>query len=114
MLGFTADPSQWFGNSQSYDTPTDGTVATNIATVNAAPTTTNDSWGDWFKAVGTGILVYSIKKDAAITGAQLGYRGPQAPANQPTYTAQPIQQNLLSGNMVLIGLAVAAFLVLKK
>lgn len=103
----------WWGDSSSYNTDTsEGVAASDIATVNAAPVSGGDSWTDWFKTTASGLLDYSIKKDAALTGAQLGYRGTTTPQNVPVYTraaAAPV----LSGNMVLL-IAGIAYLALKK
>lgn len=114
-LGGEAVIPNW--SDSSYDIPKTGdTVARDIvsASIPASDTASNDGWTDWFKKLGGAVVDYSIKKDAAQTGASLMVR-PQAGA-QPTYYSTAAAQNapLISSKMLLIGAVIAAVLVLNK
>lgn len=111
-LGSTSSYPNWIDTS--YDQPVyDGTVTSDIATQGQAVTATptNDSWGDWFKGIANNVIGYAVAKDAVQTKAAV--QG-QATTQPGLAYAQP-QSVAISGNLLLIaGVGVAAFLLLKK
>ncbi len=112
-LGSDAVLPDW--SDSSYDAPiTENTVASDIvsASIPASSTASNDGWTGWFQKLGGAVVDYSIRRDAAQTGAELMYR-PQTGA-QPTSYARPASAApLISMPMLLIG-GVVALLLLKK
>ncbi len=113
-LGSTASVPNW--TDSSYDIAvTAQTVANDIVSaVIPVTSVTNDGWSDWFKKLGGAVVDYSIKKDAAQTGSALMYR-PQT-GQQPTYVTQGAAAAVpvISNQLLLIGAAVAAVMLLKK
>lgn len=111
-LGSTSAWPSWVDTS--YDQPVyDSTVTSDIATQGQAVTSTptNDSWGDWFKGIASSVVNYSLAKDAVQTKAAVVG---QATTQPGLAYAQP-KSVAISGNLLLIaGVGVAAFLLLKK
>lgn len=66
-LGEAYDTSAQVGADSSYLTPRTPDTQTTNALQTMTPTQSpglNDSWGSWFRTVGSGIVGYAIQKDA--------------------------------------------------
>lgn len=97
----------------SYDAPLyDGTITQDIATQGAAVQTApaDSGWGDIFKSAFSGLVEYSIKKDAAQTGIQLQRQAQTAPQY---YAPSQGSQGNPSGLLLIAGAVIVALMVSK-
>jgi len=112
----------WWDTNSSYDQPVyEETVTRDIATQgqDVQSSGSNDGWTDFFKKTVSTVFDYAVKKDAAITGAEL-----QQAVNQPVYSypvgsirQTPAAAQLVPGisnTLLLIGAALGVYLVTQK
>lgn len=102
----------------SYDQPrTESTVTQDIVTQRQDVTTGgNDAWGSFFRGAIGNVLEYGLKRDLAVTGAQVQQQ--QLAAQRAGYylpgTATASGQGITMGQVLLIGGIVVVALVASK
>lgn len=97
----------WFDTSWS----TSGGTGSDIATQTADNSSGTDGWGDFFKGLTSTAFSYALQKDAA--KSQMTAQ----PAQQPVYVHAPAAVSgslAIPTELLLIGAAVAAYVVLSK
>lgn len=108
-MSYGLQAPSWFDNSWS----TAGGTGSDIATQTASNSSGTDGWGDFFKGLSQTAFSYALEKDAAKTRSQLTAQ----PAQQPVYMQAPaaVSGSLsIPTELLLIGAAVTAYLVLSK